>query len=305
MIRRFLSVPVASVLVLCGAAVLPVLATPSYAAQFGMAQAAKFTATQESETAHTVGKPLRVSTDNGSIKVTKGSGDKVRVTAKLRATTQERLDATKVTTVRNADGSLTVSVTWPGNDRKSSEGCDLEVSIPDVSAVTATTSNGSITAKGLSGAATLGTSNGSIGVDAWEGDLKADTSNGSIEANAVTGKVDAKSSNGRVKATDVQGPVTIDTSNASVDVSLKGKAPGPVRIHTNNGGVHLRVGPAFAGKLHAETSNGTISVKGAHAKAVGKPARDEGTWQFGQGGADSEVETDNGGVTVEVVESGD
>lgn len=284
-----------------GLAAMPLSAAP--APQAGWGDAAKFTTTRENDVDHVADKPLNVTTDNGAIKILKGSGDKVHIVAKVRATTQERLDQTKVATTREPDGTLKVVVQWPGT-RKASEGCDIEVQTPGADGVTATTSNGSISATGLSGVAVLGSSNGSITVDAWEGDLKATTSNGSIDATAVAGKVHAASSNGRVRATNVAGPVTIETSNASVDVALKPKSAGPVTIETDNGTVHLKVGPAFIGKVHAQTSNGKVTVTGANAKPVGKPSRDEGTWQFGEGGKESEIETDNGSITVEVVESG-
>lgn len=296
---------IASAGLIVGLFAMPLSATPSLAApQASWNQGAKFTATRSTEVDHVADKAVDVSTDNGEVKITKGGTDKVQVNAKVRATTQERLDATKVVASRGADGTLTIRVQWPNNKQNNNEGCDIEVVVPGATNVTAKTDNGSITVHGLNGAANLGTSNGSITVDSWTGDVNATTSNGSIEVTGVSGKIDASSSNGRVRAKDVQGPVRTKTSNASVEVSLKPTSTGPVDIQTDNGSVQLHVGPAFVGKLHAQTSNGKVSVHPSQAKPVGKPTRDEGTWQFGEGGAASEVETDNGSITVEVIKSG-
>ncbi len=289
-----------SAAMITGLFALPLTALPAEAApQIFSNQGAKFTATRSSEADHVADKPIDAATANGEVKITKGGTDKVHITAKVRATTQDRLDATKVTTTRAADGTLTIRVQWPGNTRNANEGCDLEIQAPDATNVTAATENGSITAKGLSGAARLTTSNGSIIVDSWSGDVKAGTSNGTIEVSGASGKIDATSSNGRVKASDVQGPLTVKTSNANVDAALTPNAAGPVTIRTDNGSVKLKVGPAFSGKLHAQTSNGKIEVHPARAKPVGKPARDEGSWQFGDSSTASDIETDNGSITID------
>src|SRR5215813_7137297 len=76
-------------------------------------------ATRTSHLAHVAGKPISVETANGSISVAGVSGEKdVTVVAKLRARTQERLDATKVLAERKDDNSLSIYVQWPDNNRE-------------------------------------------------------------------------------------------------------------------------------------------------------------------------------------------
>ncbi len=284
----------------CG--VIVPAAQAAAAIQPGWGEAAKFSAVRESTAEHIAEKPLEVKTENGVIKISKTTGDTVRITARVRATTQERLDAAKVTATRGADGTLQISVQWPGNTKKPSEGCDLDVQVPNISKLKAETSNGAIEAKNLSGPAVLGSSNGAITAETWEGDVKANTSNGMIIVKDTTGSVDVETSNGRIEAVDVAGPVKAKSSNASVAITLKKASKGPVHVETGNGAVELKVGPAFVGSLHAKTSNGRLTVTAPKAKPVGKPERAEGTWKFGEGGEASEIETDNGAVTVEVKE---
>ena len=278
----------------------PIAVASPAAPQLGWGDAAKFNTTRESIVPHVADKPLEVKTDNGTIKVVPATGDTVTVTAKVRATTQERLDGATVQTTRAPDGSLSISVKWPGNARKGSEGCDFEVAIPGVSRLNASTSNGAIDVRGLSGPAVLGTSNGAITVGTWNGAVKADTSNGQITVTGAEGRVDAASSNGRITITDAAGAVTAESSNATVNVTLRSSATGPVHVDTSNGAVHVKVGRAFVGALHAKTNNGRLNMKGA--TPTGKPGKAEGTWQFGEGGEASEVESSNGSITVEVVE---
>jgi hypothetical protein len=121
----------------------------------GCAQQARFAHTTDARAAHVASSPIEVRTENGSITISRAPVSEVHIHADIRAVTQERADATVVTTEREADGTLLITVTWPDGKRQSNEACSLEIKVPDAAGVRLFTSNGAIDAKGLAGAATL------------------------------------------------------------------------------------------------------------------------------------------------------
>lgn len=239
---------------------------------------------------------MDVEVANGSIEVRAG-GDAVSIEAKVRAITQERLDATRVVAARQADGTLSIRIDWPDGGRKSNEGCSLAIVVPDAGAVGLVTSNGALTLEGAGTHAVLRTSNGAIKVAGVSGKVEARTSNGRVEVSDVPGGVYAESSNGRIELSRVGGPVTATTSNGAVSVRLNHESAGPVAVHTSNGSVRVEVGAGFRGELDASTSNGGFSVEGfqtAQSVSIGK------NWakiRF-EGEGSSKIRTSNGSVTL-------
>jgi len=245
----------------------------------GCSESAPHHETRTSTVPHVTGRALYVETGNGEVDIHRAGTDQVTVTAKIRATTDERLKAARVVTERDADGTLRVTVEWPDNKRRGSEGCSFDIAIPDAIGVTAQSSNGGITLRGLAGDADLRSSNGEIDVRDHDGAVRARTSNGGIELVNVT-KVDA------------------DSSNGSVNIRLRSDATGPVRADTSNGNVTLEVGPAFAGEVVCSTSNGSIRDRTGRATSTTQHSNKRATFRFGDGGQ-STLDTSNGTITIE------
>jgi len=238
-------------------------------------------ATRTSTIAHVAGSSLSVETGNGAITVEAKPGVKeVTVVAKLKARTQERLDATRVLAERAESGVLKVYVLWPDNTREGNEGCAFEITLPDVRGVNLRSSNGAISLEGSSGDADLHTSNGRVTVKGHDGGLKVKSSNGAITGTGVSGAVDA------------------DTSNGAITFTLAPGSAGPVELETSNGAVTLHVGRAFAGELAVKTSNGALTLPGGPGVVIKDRDKRSATLTFGEGGKASKVRTSNGAVTV-------
>lgn len=234
--------------------------------------------TTSSRVAHVAGTPLVVRNANGAVRVQRGGGSEVVVDARIRARDAARLAATSVSSVRDADGTLRVGVVWPNNQRESTEGASLIVTVPDTASLDIETSNGAITIEGgLAGPASLDTSNGAITVRDYQGPVNADTSNGAVELT-------------NVPAADV------DTSNGSVKIVLAADATGPVRADSSNGSIELVVGAGFTGSVDADTSNGRVSCAVPRA-AVVRQRNSSAFYRFGEG-ATSTLSTSNGSITI-------
>ncbi|MCG3121916.1 MAG: hypothetical protein GIKADHBN_00289 [Phycisphaerales bacterium] len=236
---------------------------------------ANFKATRTLNVAHVAGKAVDVETGNGAISVVRGSTSEVTIVANLKATTQERLDATVVSADRDPDGTLVVRVLWP-EQRKGSEGCSFEITVPDAVGVRVDTSNGGVTLAGLAGEAVLETSNGAIKVRDHNGSVHADTSNGAIEL------------------VEVGGPVFADTSNGAVTVVLRMDAAGPVNVSSSNGAIDVTLSPEFGGTLDADTSNGSVSFSSLPGSARASTSKGRARIEFARSAAASTTDVENG-----------
>jgi hypothetical protein len=217
-------------------------------------------------------------TENGAVTLIAGTGTELTVTGTARATSAERLALIKVVVEQGADGVAMVSVVWPPDGRKGSEGCDLTITVPTVAKVAAKSSNGAITSTGLSG------------------DLVLKTSNGAVTVNGHTGPLNVDTSNGAIKASDVNGPVMADTSNGAISISLT-SAEAPVQAKSSNGSITLVVPDAYSGAVSCSTSNGSVTNGTKGALAAGS-TKTKGTITLGAGAAASTLRTSNGSVTV-------
>ncbi|MFZ4573987.1 MAG: DUF4097 family beta strand repeat-containing protein [Phycisphaerales bacterium] len=218
------------------------------------------------------------STANGTVTLVAGTGQQLTVTGTAHATSAERLAQIKVLVEQGADGTARVTVQWPPDGRKSSEGCDLDIVTPAVAKLTAKTSNGSMTSTGLSGELLLDTSNGAITVNGHKGSLNADTSNGAVVVSGADGPVSVKTSNGRV----------------TIAVVSAGE---PVNARSSNGTISLTVPAAFTGTISCSTSNGGITNATKGALTPGS-SKSRGTIKLGDGAAASTLSTSNGSITV-------
>jgi DUF4097 and DUF4098 domain-containing protein YvlB len=186
---------------------------------------------------------VRIQTTNGSINLKSGGGS-VSVTATKQADSQEKLNALKVTSSQNGS-TITVTAVFPSscNDCGS---VAFDVSVPNGAKVELATTNGSISAGGLSADAHISTTNGSVhaafastsGVRA----VSLTTINGSVTlglpSNAKIGRVQGSTTHGRISS---DWPLNVDSANfvgSSVDQTLQ---PGGTNIDvsTQNGSISL------------------------------------------------------------------
>ena len=247
----------------------------------GCDQMASHKATKNAVAEHVADTAFDVQTANGSINVVQADGDDVRIEARIRASTLERLEATNVVAERGDKGQLVVRVDWPEGKRSWREGCSFDIQLPSAAGVSLKSSNGSLSVRGLGGKAMLRTSNGSIKVGSHQGNVDAQSSNGSLEIVDVNGTIKAKSSNG------------------SIQVSLTDDSPGPVEARTSNGSIKLTLGSAFSGKLKLKTSNAKVKLDQLDP-SVSVLSQDKKSAQLDFGGSDqqSSATTSNGSITV-------
>jgi hypothetical protein len=126
------------------------------------------------------------------------------------------------------------------------------------------------------------------------------TENGGISVANVDGTVRAETTNGSITLSDLGGDVQAVTTNGGLHISLAGESwhgAGLVAKSTN-GGVHVTMPANYSAHLIAGTVNGGTDVKlPMTANVINSRRHIDG--QIGHGGPTVQVETVNGGVSID------
>jgi len=129
-------------------------------------------------------------------------------------------------------------------------------------------------------------------------DLELDTSNGSVTINDVRGDIGATTSNGSLRFTNLAGDVRGRTSNGSVHVTLSGTRwdGDGLDISTSNGSASIDIPENYNARLVAGTSNGSLRVD-FPIEVRGRISREVET-SLGSGGPTVRVRSSNGSVRI-------
>jgi hypothetical protein len=128
--------------------------------------------------------------------------------------------------------------------------------------------------------------------------LEAITTNGGVSAEGVSGRINLRAVNGGISLKDVGGDVEAETTNGGVRATLSGtrwNGEG-LDLRTTNGGVSLIVPRNYNAKLITGTVNGgmnvdfPITVQGTLGRTI--------ETQLGSGGPTVRATTTNGGVRI-------
>lgn len=239
--------------------------------------------------AHQPAKPFKVESGSGSIAVKRGGTDTVTVDATFRGSDEARLAQATIVSDRQADGTLLVTVKWPGK-QQSNESTSLEITIPDTGSLALKTNNGSIRVEDLGGKATLDSGSGAIQVTRHAGAVSAHTDNGSIKVNGCDGNLAAKSGSGAISVERAGRAVDATTDNGSVRVS---GCAGNLTAKSGSGSITVE---GAKGVVKADTDNGNIQVRTCDGNLLAKSGSGSITVERAKGAV--EVATDNGRVTV-------
>ncbi len=210
-----------------------------------------------------------ISNVNGSVVITGGTGDNVKIIATKKADSQKELDKIEIVISASAD-EIIVETELGDSDKwyshsSNSGSVNYEVIVPvNTELDSVETVNGGVNISGVSGKVVAESVNGGVDVSDLEGDASLSTVNGSIEA-----KFSRLEGSQRVKAETVNGRVTIRLpENADVDVSadtLNGSINGSdFGLKTDKGFVgsdlNGKIGNGSA-RLNVDTVNGSIRIR--------------------------------------------
>ena len=127
--------------------------------------------------------------------------------------------------------------------------------------------------------------------------LRATTVNGGVWLKTMDGRVIARTTNGGITATDMSGAVEARSVNGGVRVQFASLGAESVELRTVNGGVRVALPPAAKATVSASWVNGGINLSGLQFE-VREQARRHFEGRLNGGGANIEVATVNGGITL-------
>ena len=245
---------------------------------------------------HVPGSGIDVHTNVGSVEIVADPSLKeVQVTAKVTAfgdTEEEakaRFQDMKVTLSRRGDGVLEIAME-PSKEGQSVRGtCSFVIGIPDVTGAKVRTGNGSVTLKGLGGAADVHTDVGAVTVRDQGGNATVQTGNGSVHALKAAGDVQVTTSVGKVTLEEAAGSAKAKSDNGSLEIT---KIGGAVEATSSVGSATVR---DAAGPVTAGTGNGSIVV--AKVKGAVTAKSSVGQVTLDQVSGKAEAVTGNGSIT--------
>jgi len=145
----------------------------------------------------------------------------------------------------------------------------------------------------------LKTANGGVAVTGTMSETKVKTTNGNIMTDGTRGLLTLTSTNGGVTVTDHQGSADVSTTNGGIDCSIElPEATQSADLEASNGRVTLSLPAVAAVTFDARTTNGSVTVEGFADVdyTTNEGTRKAGT--IGSGGAEVEISTSNGNVTI-------
>jgi len=209
------------------------------------------------------GGPIAVdAAPNGGIEVTAGSGDTIRLEAKVTASADEESEAREMVSGVHIRTSGTIQADGPRTHDRDWWSVSYRLTVPAHT------------------------------------DLDLKSHNGGISLTGVRGRTEFATTNGGVHVTDAGGSLHGRTTNGGVHVALSGSQweGDGLDIQTTNGGVTLEVPENFNAHLETGTVNGGVRMD-FPVRVQGRLDRQLST-DLGSGGPTIRAMTTNGGVTV-------
>lgn len=215
------------------------------------------------------GSSLTVDPDqNGGVEVIGWDRDSVAVTLRIQATARSVEDAQALARKVEVDaGGSSVRVDGPSSGRRQRWSASLIVWVPRKTSLTASTTNGPLSARQLTGSIDLRSTNGPLELEDLAGDVRARVENGpltvslsghewagkGLDAESVNGPVDLRipdNYNADLETGTVNGPM--DTS-VPLTVTVQGRMRDRIHAKLGKGGAPIRV----------VTTNGPLSIRRA------------------------------------------
>lgn len=211
---------------------------------------------------------LHVRTGSGSITVTPGPAESVRIVGRIRARRDRRSGLSADEKVRRLEESP--PIVQEGNririgdiddrDLRQNVSISYELVVPPATALVSRSGSGSQEVSGVQGPVEIHTGSGSVRARDIGGEITADTGSGGVDVRAVRGAARIRTGSGSVQALGIGGAVRATTGSGSVE--LEQTAAGDVEVRTGSGGIRLR---GVQGAAEVSTGSGSITVDGQMA----------------------------------------
>ena len=207
---------------------------------------------------------LRVMTSDGDVTVT--GADQNQIDA--RVTTQGwKLGPNDVQVVESQSGNnVSIEVRVPhwnwsffgGHSRS----VRVEVRVPRELDLDVRTSDGNVTAQGVSGKIQFDTGDGNVTASNIRGDIRMHTGDGHIEGHGFDGSLDADTGDGNLRVDGRFDALSLKTGDGNIDaqVASGSKIANSWNLHSGDGHITLRLPGDLNANLDAHTGDGSITL---------------------------------------------
>ncbi len=270
------------------------------------------------------GGTLVLDSDRGSIEVSSGGMDQVRIDIErdIRAANSE--DAKRILNelnlnVRQEGNNVYIMARYPDNRFNFGIGRRLNlrfvILVPDKynldlktgggsikvndlqGTVQARTSGGSLHFGHISGSINGHTSGGSINLVGGSGPVEVETSGGSIRLGKVEGPVEAHTSGGGITVEEVRGRIRASTSGGSIEATITSQPEGDCELSTSGGSIRAHLDKGLNLDLEAKTSGGSVHTN-IPVTIKGDISRNRLDARMNQGGPKLRLHTSGGSINI-------
>lgn len=187
----------------------------------------------------------------GEIVILGWDREEVRITGYLS-------DDVKELEIKESGNSIRIRVDY--YDRRSIDGAQLELMVPEGASVEAESVSGDLEAQGLSGETLeLTTVSGDIDAAATVRRLSLNSVSGDLEfSGSASGRVDVETVSGEIELSSVSGE--IEASTVSGDVTLRGDMLSTGEFESVSGDVEITAGLEDGGRINVSSMSGDIDL---------------------------------------------
>lgn len=265
----------------------------------GRAPAELFTGRRNVAERFEPGDALRIVAHEGEVRLRSADRETLSVSAVLRLSSQERLNASQAV-VERLGGETLVRAAWPAGGPQGAESSSFQIESPRTArGVRVTTGRAPVLIEDMAGDCVARAAGGSIVVRAQQGAVEAETENARIEIEGASGDVRATTRNAPVRVLDARAGVRIGVERGAALVSLAEEWQGPLEIFVTGGEAVVELRPSTAATLELRSDRGLYEVA-LPEDAAHIERRGDGSWivrvNGGGDGRASVVESIGGAV---------
>ena len=245
---------------------------------------------------------LHVMTGDGDVVVT--GADQQRVDARV-TTTGWKIGPNDVQIIESQSGnSVSIEVKVPhwgfsmfGGNHKSLR---VEVSVPRELDLDVRTSDGNVTAQGVSGKIQFDTGDGNVTAGNIKGDIRIHTGDGHIEGHNFDGSLDANTGDGNLRIDGRFDALALKTGDGNIEaqVGSGSKVASGWNLHSGDGHITLRVPGDLSATLDAHTGDGSITLD-IPIQVSGSLSHSSVRGKMNAGGATLAVSSGDGSIHIE------
>jgi len=267
------------------------------------ASAAPARADQWSKTYQVNGRAdLHVTTGDGDVTVT--GTDQHQIDARV-TTTGWKIGPDDVQIIESQSGnSVSIEVKVPhwgfsmfGGSHKSLR---VEVSVPRELDLDVRTSDGNITAQGVSGKIQFDTGDGNVTAGNIKGDIRIHTGDGHIEGHNFDGSLDANTGDGNLRIDGRFDALALKTGDGSIEaqVGSGSKVANGWNLHSGDGHITVRLPGDLNANLDAHTGDGSITLD-VPIQVSGSLSHSSVRGKLNAGGATLAISSGDGSIHIE------